>query len=171
MKSNLNYLEINYIFINNSLKIIDNKLKYQSNWNVEKDSSYYQVSWDFTMMPWIIWLIFVVSLQPIVVLWNLYTWTIGNYSSSHLNYPLTNTCLRTYRLNCYNNIIFLRLTNIPICKFINDDNILRSNGRFHWSSLSIANREKIFINRIVCSNDRNNSKKFFKGRPGRLHND
>ena len=65
-------------------------------------------------------------------------------------------------MNSYDNITFLRFSQKSIAELIDQDDILRKDGRFHGDSFGVADRKEILIDGVVGGNDGKESDDLFE---------
>ena len=114
-----------------------------------------------SMVPGIIRIALIVPFQPIVSFRYLDSRTVRHSSSLHFDDSFADTSFWTDRLNSYDNITLLRFSQKPIAELINQDDILRKDGRFHGDSFGVADRKEILIDGIVGRNDGKESNYLF----------
>lgn len=83
------------------------------------------------MMPGVIGPVFVVSLEPIMLLGDLNAGTIWNSARPNFNYSLTYADFRVDWLHCYNDVILFEWIEEPEGESIDDDDVTRFDGGLH----------------------------------------
>jgi len=109
------------------------------------------------MMPRVIRLVFVVSLQPEVKRRHFYSWTRFNCTALYFLDPFTYGDFRVDWLHRYDNIVFFERIEVLVEKSINEDDISRMDGGLHGGPIGIAEGDEVSFCQEVGGDHRDNS--------------